>query len=100
MPCPQCASDQVATILRRDRLPVMQNVSYATREQAVAARVAPFELQGCRRCGFLFNGRFDSDLLQYDAAYDNHVESRTFHDYYQTIAHLLGQRFDLEKGGI
>jgi hypothetical protein len=100
MSCPLCGSDGLTTILRRNRLPAMQNVTYATREQAVAAQVAPFELQICRHCGFLFNARFDSGLLKYDTDYDNHVESRTFLDYYESISRMLGERFDLDRGGI
>src|SRR4051812_14513910 len=100
MSCPACSSDDATTILRRDRLPIMQNVAYATKDQAIAAGVAPFELQICRRCGFLFNARFDADLLKYDTDYDNHVESGIFREYYQSIAGMLGDRFDLARGGI
>jgi hypothetical protein len=97
--CPVCSSDRLAVILRRERLPVMQNVSYATNEAALASPTAPFELAGCENCGFLFNSRFDRGLFTYDADYDNHVESRAFQRYYESLAAMLIQRFDLLSGG-
>jgi hypothetical protein len=87
------------TLLRRERLPVMQNVSYPTRAAAVASPCAPFELGGCSNCGFLFNSIFDPKLFSYDVEYDNHVESRAFERYYKSLAAMLIRRFDLEAGG-
>jgi SAM-dependent methyltransferase len=76
----------------------MQNISYASPEVALASTCAPFQLSGCQRCGFLFNSRFDGALLSYDANYDNHVESRFFHDYYDSLARMLIARFGLDSG--
>ena len=100
MRCPVCSAETVTSILRRERLPVMQNVTYPTQALALASTSAPFELGGCTRCGFMFNSRFDGALLSYDGAYDNHVESAAFHDYYKTIARTLIDRFGLDAGGV
>jgi Methyltransferase domain/C-methyltransferase C-terminal domain len=97
--CPVCSSERLTAILRRERLPVMQNVSYASRPEALASPCAPFELAGCGQCGFFFNSRFDPSLFSYDMEYDNHVESRAFHRYYESVAAMLIERFDLASGG-
>jgi hypothetical protein len=100
MSCPICSAETIKSILRRERLPIMQNVSYPTRALALASPCAPFELTGCTRCGFMFNSRFDGTLLTYDEAYDNHVESAAFHDYYESLARTLIGRFGLDAGGV
>jgi hypothetical protein len=86
--------------LRRERLPVMQNVSYPTRELALGSACAPFELAACARCAFMFNAAFDGALMSYDVAYDNHVESAAFQAYYEDLARMLIERFGLDKGGV
>ena len=98
-PCPVCKGARLTRILRRDRLPVLQNVTYPTRELAIASPTAPFELAGCIACGFMFNACFDPGLFAYDVEYDNHVESRVFDSYYRELAQLLIDEFDLANGG-
>jgi SAM-dependent methyltransferase len=78
---------------------VLQNVTYPTRELAIASPAAPFELAGCVACGFMFNARFDPGLFAYDVEYDNHVESGVFDRYYRELARLLIDEFDLANGG-
>ena len=78
----------------------MQNVSYPTRELALASACAPFQLSGCARCGFMYNSRFDESLMSYDVAYDNHVESAAFQGYYESLARTLIDRFGLDAGGV
>lgn len=99
MSCPLCGSTRLATTVVRERLPLMQNVVYATREEALAAPFAPFALASCHDCGFAFNRLFEPALMQYDARYNNDVPSPTFEDYYREIARALVERHDL-KGGV
>ena len=80
--CPICSAIEARLVAYRDRLPVLQNVTFPTREVALASPCAPFELVACNRCGFMFNAKFDSSLLTYDTDYDNHVESAIFERYY------------------
>jgi hypothetical protein len=86
--------------LQRERLPVMQNVSHPTQELALGSPCAPFELAACTRCAFMFNAAFDSALMSYDVAYDNHVESAAFQSYYEALARMLIERFGLDEGGV
>ncbi len=98
MSCPLCGGTALTTTVIRDRLPLMQNVVYATREEALAAPSAPFALASCGDCGFAFNRLFDPSLMHYDARYNNDVPSPMFEDYYRDIARALVARHHLTSG--
>jgi hypothetical protein len=98
--CPICGEQAITSILRRDRLPVMQNVTYPTRDLALASACAPFQLGACAKCGFMFDAEFDESLMAYDVGYDNHVESAAFQNYYESLSRMLIDRFDLAAGGV
>ncbi len=76
----------------------MQNVVFSTRDEALSATRAPFELATCPRCGFSFNARFDPALMVYDARYDNDVPSAAFERYYREIARDLAARHGITRG--
>ena len=98
--CPVCDGRDVAELVRRERLPVMQNVVWPTRAEALAAPCAPFALGVCASCGFAFNRRFDPALMVYDPRYDNDVPSAVFTDYYRSIGRDLGARYDLTRAPV
>ncbi len=78
----------------------MQNVVFATREEALAAPRASLLLCTCVRCGFSFNGRFDPARLVYDTRYDNDVPSAAFERYYREIALGLAARHGISDGAV
>ena len=96
--CPVCGSADQETILERARLPVFQNVVYATEAEARAAPSAPFRLSTCRHCGFSWNSLFDENLVRYDESYNNDVVSGVFVAYYRELAARLIARFGLTSG--
>jgi SAM-dependent methyltransferase len=96
MTCPVCSNARASVRLRRERIPVLQNVVYPTREVAMQCAAAPFALGECERCGFAFNAEFDESLVVYGADYDNDVPSPTFERYYREIAELLSRRVPLD----
>ncbi len=97
--CPVCKNAQgIVTTVRRDKLPVLQNRVYASRDEALASPCAPFQLATCSRCGFSFNGLFDADRVVYDEFYDNDVPSAIFRAYYKEIALMLIDKFGLDTG--
>lgn len=98
--CPLCGGCDTQRTVRRERVPIFQNVVYATHEAAVTAPQALFELATCRRCGFSYNGEFDSSLVNYDANYDNHVASAAFRAYYRDVASMLIDRFRITDGTV
>lgn len=78
----------------------MQNVVMRTRQEAVEAACAPFELSVCTGCGLAFNSRFAPELLHYDSRYDNDVPSSVFAQYYTHIAGLLRDQLALNEGTV
>jgi SAM-dependent methyltransferase len=99
-PCPICGSSRLHSGTHRDRLPVLQNVVWPTREAARAAPSASFTLATCEDCGFSFNGRFESDRIVYDERYDNAVPTPAFRRYYQSLIDMLVGRLELTDGTV
>ena len=98
--CPVCNSNDVATSVYRARLPVLQNRVYTARYAALQSSTAPFRLGTCRTCGFSYNAIFEPKLVVYDEDYDNEVPSPTFLRYYEQIANMLVERFQLTSGSV
>lgn len=88
--CPLCASRDLRPIYRRSPLPIFQNRVYPSAEAARKAACGELQLMECASCAFVFNAAFDPALVRYDPGYDNHVESKAFDAYYQTLAKTLG----------
>jgi SAM-dependent methyltransferase len=99
-PCPICKSDDILVSVSRARLPVLQNRVYRTREEALRSPTAPFRLGTCRTCAFSFNALFEPNLVVYDEFYDNEVPSPAFLRYYEHIAAMLTERFQLTSGRV
>lgn len=97
--CPICGGSTEMSV-RRESLPVLNNVTYPTRDAARSAPVGSFALATCRSCGFSHNGNFEPDLVAYDSSYDNHVESAVFEAYYEELVYSLHRRFELDGGTV
>src|SRR5262249_382144 len=96
--CPVCASSDLRPILRRERLPVFQNVVYRSEAEALKSPSVAFLVLACGSWGLSFNGAFDEALAVYDTRYNNDVVSRVFDDYGRSLAATLISRFDLQDG--
>jgi hypothetical protein len=57
-PCPVCGGADIADTVRRERLPVMQNYVYPTREAALTAPYGRLLIAVCRDCGFAWSNYF------------------------------------------
>jgi SAM-dependent methyltransferase len=97
-PCPVCGGADVVDTVRRERLPVMQNYVYPTREAALAAPQGRLLVAVCRDCGFAWNREFDPDRLVYDAGYDNTVPSAVMDAHYRETAAYLAREYELDGG--
>ena len=97
--CPICNGSTDVSV-RRESLPVFNNVTYPTRDEAHGAPVGRFALTTCRSCGFSHNGDFDPVLVTYDENYDNHVESAVFDAYHGDLVRLMSRRFELDGGTV
>lgn len=96
--CVACGQKTLWESVRRQSLPVMQNLVYPSEDEARVARRAEFVLATCEHCGFVFNVAFDRNALVYDKRYDNRVPSHVFKEYYATLASHLHRRYGTQSG--
>src|SRR5262245_19737995 len=69
--CPLCRSGSPREFLRREQVPVHQNLLCATQAEARGAARAALYMAVCLTCGFVFNTEFDGARLSYGPSYDN-----------------------------
>ncbi len=69
--CPICRSDTLTYLDRPLQMPILMNKIYRTAESGRNAQRGPLEFMVCTRCGFVWNGAFDANLISYDEEYEN-----------------------------
>ena len=80
--CPICKNNENHTsISTRNKIPILQNIVFADKMEALSFEAGKMEAVQCNQCCFVWNKKFDPDLLIYDEDYDNDVSSSA---YYQT----------------
>jgi SAM-dependent methyltransferase len=91
--CPICGSKQTSEFLRRNAVPVHQNLVLTSRQDALQVTLAELVLTVCYECGFVFNSVFDGSNLSYGTDYDNtQSHSPCFVSYMAELAkHLVGE---------
>jgi len=88
--CPVCGSTDTQEFLRRDNVPVHQNLVLSSREKAVGIVCGDIVMKVCLKCGFVFNSAFYESKLSYGADYDNTQScSRFFARYLSDLAEHL-----------
>jgi hypothetical protein len=94
--CPVCTAGEVAVIMEISQIPVHCNLLWPSREKAVQAPRGDLRLGFCRACGHIFNLAFRSDLMAYDAPYENSLHfSPHFQAFAENLAQQLIDRFGL-----
>jgi SAM-dependent methyltransferase len=80
--------------LKRDQVPVHQNLLFDDPRSAVGVRRGDLRLAVCRECGFVFNQAHDPSLLSYGDKYENAQENSTaFASYLSRLSkHLIYER--------
>ena len=74
----------------------MQNFRFTTPAAALRVRRKDLRLVQCRRCGLVFNSRFDPDLIPYNANYENRqCFSPVFQTHMQSLVDELIARHGL-----
>lgn len=93
--CPICGADKLQIMIRRDSIPVNQNVLFDSVEDAKGCIKRDLEMSICRSCGFIFNSKFDSTLNLYSQKYNNaQGASDEFLAYMESSAdYVLGKYF-------
>lgn len=69
--CPACNASGSTRFLRRENVPVQQNLLVDSQAAARSVRRGTHDLHVCGDCGFVFNATFDPALLDYGDQYDN-----------------------------
>ena len=88
--CPLCESGSTSEFLRRESVPVHQNLVMRDAASARAIARGRLAMRACACCGFVFNAAFDPSLLAYGEQYDNtQTWSPAFHEYVDGLVRYL-----------
>ncbi len=92
--CPVCGSPTLTLFLRREDVPVHQNLLLPSRESALQITRGDLTLMVCEACGFIFNQTFDLSKLSYNESYDNTQSHSSYFNQYldELIHHLIFER--------
>ncbi|MDD3474289.1 MAG: class I SAM-dependent methyltransferase [Candidatus Dojkabacteria bacterium] len=71
IPCPICSGNNLELIIKREDIPVHQNLLISNKYHAIQAIKGNLILYLCSSCGFVYNAEFDQSLLSYNKEYDN-----------------------------
>ena len=94
--CPVCGLQETFVFLKRNKIPVVQNMIFSDKKSAISVPRGDLHLSCCRCCGFIFNSAFQENLVMYGNTYDNRQHfSEYFHQYIKKIAEYL-----IEKKGV
>jgi hypothetical protein len=94
--CPICGATNLEEILTLRGLPVMANVLWDHREEALRAPRGDVALVFCPVCGHGFNQAYDPAALNYDVQYENSLHfSPVFQNYAAWLARRLVEHHDL-----
>jgi len=94
--CPVCGSRSITGFLRRERVPVHQNLVINDQEAAVEIARGDLDLVFCEECGFVFNRAFDLSKLSYREDYDNtQTCSPAFNEYVNDLVEYLVYERDI-----
>ena len=70
MKCPLCGKDNLALVIERRNVPVMQNIICNTFEESINTKRGNIELYKCLTCDFVFNSVYRQ--VDYDDSYENY----------------------------
>ena len=76
--CPVCRSRETEVFLKRERVPVHQNLLIEDQDAALGTPRGDICLAVCPCCGFVFNQAFELAKLSYGRHYDNTQECSAF----------------------
>ncbi|MEM7127342.1 MAG: methyltransferase domain-containing protein [Chloroflexota bacterium] len=96
MKCIVCHSDNTEIAVNVPQVPVLCNILWPSREEALAVPKVDIELAFCHNCGHLFNPHFDPSLMVYTQEYENSLHfSARFQEYAESLVADLIERHDL-----
>ena len=94
--CPVCRHAGMDLFFQLDHAPVLCNVLWDRREDALAVPRAPIRLGYCPDCSMVCNVAFDGRLVEYSPRYENSLHYSTrFERYVEDLAEELVRRHGL-----
>ena len=88
--CHVCGSQLIKRFLKREQIPVHQNLLIKDQKSAIDITRGDLNLTVCEECGFIFNQTFDLSKLSYGDNYDNTQDcSPFFNNYTSNLASYL-----------
>lgn len=94
--CPACGGAPGEIFYSVRDVPVHQVHLIRSRAEAVRMPRGDIELRICRRCGFVWNGAFEPQVMHYEDGYESTQSvSPTFNDFHARLARQVFDRFDL-----
>jgi SAM-dependent methyltransferase len=94
--CPSCDSNDTYSFYEIDEIPIYSTTILNNKKEALAFPTGNIMLFFCRDCGFIFNAKFESDLLDYSISYeDQQGFSGTFSNYIREQADYLIKKYNL-----
>ena len=97
-PCLACGAHAADVFFERHGVLATTNVSYARREDALAAPRGSLRMAVCPQGSHIFNAAFAAERVSYDDGYENALHfSPTFDRHQQRLAESLIERFALRR---
>lgn len=94
--CTVCHGQESEIFVEIPNVPVLCNILWPAREEAVAVSRVDIPLAFCPDCGHIFNPAFDLSLMDYSQVYENSLHfSPRFQQYAESLARDLVARHDL-----
>jgi SAM-dependent methyltransferase len=94
--CPACGGNDARSFLEVPGVPVECNLLLDSETAARSQPRGDIALALCRRCGMIWNTRFDPGLERYDVRYENSLwSSPTFAAYAEALIDRLIERYDI-----
>jgi len=95
--CPSCDSADIRLFHEIKNVPVNTVMNSYSREAALAFPRGDIALGFCRRCGFIFNTRFDRDAVRYSSdCEESQGCSPTFSSFARRVARDLVEKYGLQ----
>lgn len=96
--CPVCRATDATIFLEIASVPVLCNVLWPNREEAIQAPRGPVHLAFCRHCNHIWNAVFDPERIVYSQQYENSLHfSPRFQSYAESLAHKLIAKYDIRN---
>jgi SAM-dependent methyltransferase len=99
--CPVCGSKQNYLLLRRNKIPVFQNIVISDEAIAAQFKDGKLSLFACQECGFVYNSDFNANKIIYNQAYDNcQLHSTYFNNYVNGLVHRILEDYKIRNSRI